>query len=265
MLASEPLISVITVVYNNAAGLETVINSVSNQTYGNLEHIVIDGGSTDGTIDVIRRHGSSFAYWVSEPDSGIYDAMNKGIIASHGQLIAILNSDDVFYSPDSISAIAEKYLSDNEFIVSPVVTSCYGENILIPVEKQPKLNQHLPFSHTCCVFPAGLFKRFGLYDTYYRIAGDSDFIMRLFTNGIGYHVIDTPVTFMSKGGISNQCILRERLEYCRAFVRHYNKPFVGLIGFFSTFPRWYMSTNKWFRYICLQLKKLKNSLNYLLR
>lgn len=256
--APHPLVSVITVVLNRADGLEAALRSVAAQTYDNLEHIVIDGGSSDGTIEVIRRYEASIAYWVSEPDSGIYEAMNKGIVASHGQLVAILNSDDVFYSPDSISSVAEKYTSDDEFIVSPVVAIRDGEATLVPVMEMPKLSKYLPFSHTCCVFPAKLFERFGLYDTQYRIASDSDFIMRLFANGIGYKIIDSPITIMSSEGISNQYILKERLEYCKAYTRHYNKPFVSIIGFLATFPRWYLATVKSVRY-CYQFIKKRRS------
>jgi glycosyltransferase involved in cell wall biosynthesis len=219
-----------------------VIQSVAAQTYANIEHVIVDGGSTDGTVDVIRRHEDAIAFWLSEPDTGIYEAMNKGICASHGQLIAILNSDDVFYSPDSIRLIAEKYRSDEEFIVSPVVTIRDGELKHVPVTGVATLHKNLPFSHTCCVFPAMLFRRFGLYDTKYRIAGDSDFIMRLITNGICYRAIDTPITIMSMAGASNKYILKERMEYCRIFAKHYNKPFAAVLGFLSTFPRWYVST-----------------------
>lgn len=249
-----PLVTVMTVVFNRKASIIATIKSVLGQSYPNIEYIVIDGGSRDGTLEIIKQYGDSIDYWVSEPDNGIYDAMNNGVLAAHGQLIAILNSDDVFYSPDSISSAVVKYISDDEFIVSPVITMRDGIFTLVPVEGRPELYKHLPFSHTCCVFPAELFRRYGLYDHCYQIAGDSDFIMRLFTNGIGYKVIDTPITIMSMGGISNQSYFKERQEYCRAFTRHYNKPFVGLIGFLSTFPRWYLGTVKWFRY-CYQFLK----------
>jgi glycosyltransferase involved in cell wall biosynthesis len=245
--ATLPLVTILTVVYNRADTVVATLDSVLGQTYPNIEYIIIDGGSTDGTLEVVKRYDAVVDYWVSEPDSGIYDALNKGLCLSHGALVGILHSDDVFCSPDSIAAVVEKYTSADEFIVSPVVALRDGRKSLIPVMTVPRLNRQLPFSHTCCVFPMALFKRFGVYDTNFHIAGDSDFIMRLFASGICYQVMETPITIMSMGGLSNQSLLKERLEYYRAFVRHYNNRFAGLTGFLSTLPRWYLAKSKLLR------------------
>jgi glycosyltransferase involved in cell wall biosynthesis len=91
---NNPLISIITIVYNGITTLEQTILSVINQTYKNSEYIIIDGGSTDSTVDIIKKYEKHFAYWLSEPDKGIYNAMNKGIKLSSGKYIALLNSDD---------------------------------------------------------------------------------------------------------------------------------------------------------------------------
>ena len=93
----NPKISIITVVKNNAKDLENCILSVLNQNYKNFEHIIIDGKSTDGTIDIIKKYNSKIYKWVSEEDNGLYDAMNKGINLATGDIIGILNSDDIFY------------------------------------------------------------------------------------------------------------------------------------------------------------------------
>lgn len=87
-------ISIVTVSYNAAKTIEQTIKSVINQTYSNIEYIVIDGGSTDGTVDIIRKYEDRIAYWVSEPDGGIFDAMNKGIKVATGEVVGIINSDD---------------------------------------------------------------------------------------------------------------------------------------------------------------------------
>ena len=91
-----PLVSIITVVLNNKKFLEQSINSVQNQTYKNHEHIIIDGKSTDGTVKILRKNNSKIDYWISQKDRGIYDAMNKGIRKAKGDIIGILNSDDIF-------------------------------------------------------------------------------------------------------------------------------------------------------------------------
>ena len=102
---SYPLISIITIVKNNAATVERAILSVLGQTYANIEYIIIDGGSTDGTLGVIRTYHSKIAYWVSEPDAGISDAMNKGISASTGVWHLLLHSDD-WLEPDGVANLA---------------------------------------------------------------------------------------------------------------------------------------------------------------
>jgi len=103
-----PLVSIITVVYNGEKYLEQTIQSVINQTYENIEYIIIDGGSTDGTIDIIKKYSEYISYWVSEPDKGLYDAMNKGIGIAKGKLIGMINSDD-WYELDTVAIMAEAY------------------------------------------------------------------------------------------------------------------------------------------------------------
>jgi glycosyltransferase involved in cell wall biosynthesis len=110
-MGQEPLISIITVVYNGAAFLEQTIESVINQTYKNIEYIVIDGGSTDGTLDIIDKYQEHVAHFVSEPDKGLYDAMNKGIAAASGDLIGTINSDD-WYELNALELVVAAFRRD---------------------------------------------------------------------------------------------------------------------------------------------------------
>jgi glycosyltransferase involved in cell wall biosynthesis len=105
-ITNNPLISIITVVFNGASTLEQTILSVINQTYENIEYIIIDGGSTDGTIDIISKYEDKIAYWVSVSDKGIYDAMNKGLENVHGNFVYFLNSGDVLYKNNILNKIA---------------------------------------------------------------------------------------------------------------------------------------------------------------
>jgi glycosyltransferase involved in cell wall biosynthesis len=89
-----PKLSIITINYNNVKGLEKTINSVVNQSYNDFEYIIIDGGSTDGSVDIIKKHENKIVFWVSEPDNGIYDALNKGVKHSNGEYLLFLNGDD---------------------------------------------------------------------------------------------------------------------------------------------------------------------------
>ncbi len=106
-LPAKPLISVITVVSNGEKHLEKTIQSVMNQAYDNVEYIIIDGGSTDGTVDIIRRYDDQIDYWVSEPDSGIYDAMNKAASTSNGNWLYFIGADDVLYE---VAEFADAYV-----------------------------------------------------------------------------------------------------------------------------------------------------------
>ena len=105
---NSPLISVVTVSYNAVDTIERTILSVLNQTYSDIEYIIIDGGSTDGTVDLIKKYADKITYWVSEPDQGIYDAMNKGIDVATGEWINFMNSGDSFYRQDVLSSLFDK-------------------------------------------------------------------------------------------------------------------------------------------------------------
>lgn len=119
---NNPLISVVTVAYNAVATIERTILSVINQTYPNIEYIIIDGGSTDGTVDIIKKYKDKIAYWVSEPDKGIYDAMNKGISVATGEWINFMNAGDCFYNNDVVKNILIERISLKTHVI-------YGDNI----------------------------------------------------------------------------------------------------------------------------------------
>ncbi len=113
-------VSIITVVYNGKNTIEDCIKSVAGQTYPDIEHIIIDGGSTDGTLDVIKKYNNKINGWISEPDKGIYDAMNKGMKHATGDVIGILNSDDIYADEFIMENVVNTILENN-------VDSCYGK------------------------------------------------------------------------------------------------------------------------------------------
>ena len=116
----EPLISVVTVVYDGAATLGQTIRSVLGQTYGNVEYVIIDGGSIDGTLDVIRSYEDRIDYWQSEPDGGIYDAMNKGIALATGEYVYVLGCDDFLVDEGIFERLKEHFLEDYDVISGTV-------------------------------------------------------------------------------------------------------------------------------------------------
>ena len=171
-------ISVITVTKNSEKFLEENIDSMNNQTYKNFEHIIIDGKSTDRTVEIIKKHKDKIDYWVSEPDKGLYDAMNKGIEVSTGDIIGILNSDDIYFS-DALK-IVNHYFSEQENL----------DFLFGTVEKYKLLHGFYPnkikwtfgFYTTHSV---GFFIKkssqdiLGLYDTQYKYSADYDLFYRM--------------------------------------------------------------------------------------
>ena len=117
-------VSIITVVYNNNKTISDAIESVINQSYKNIEYIVIDGGSTDGTVDVVKDYGSRIDKFISEPDNGIYDAMNKGVRLATGDVIGFINSDDLLNSEDCIECIVKRIVESDADIV-------YGDKVYV--------------------------------------------------------------------------------------------------------------------------------------
>ncbi len=122
----QPKISIITAVLNRVNTIEQTISSVVNQTYQNYEYILIDGGSNDGTVDVIKKYEDQIAYWISEPDNGVYDAFNKGILVAKGEYIHFLGSDDCLYAPDTLENVVKNL---NEKI--DILSCCVYINLFI--------------------------------------------------------------------------------------------------------------------------------------
>lgn len=171
-------ISVITVTKNSEKFLEDNLQSLKKQSYRNFEHIIIDGESTDKTIDIIKKHSSEISYWVSESDNGLYEAMNKGIKRATGDIIGILNSDDIFY-PEALS-IVNKYFSnyqDIDFLFGTV-----EKHKLMHGFNPKKINWTFGFYSTHSV---GFFikktsqLKLGLYDTQYKYSADYDLFYRM--------------------------------------------------------------------------------------
>ncbi len=120
--SSKPLVSIITVVLNNEKFLQECLDSLHIQKYKNYEHIIIDGGSTDNTIEIIRKNENKIDYWISENDSGIYDAFNKGMDLANGDYLGFLNSDDIYYSENTLDYVVDTFEKnlDLDFLYGPV-------------------------------------------------------------------------------------------------------------------------------------------------
>jgi glycosyltransferase involved in cell wall biosynthesis len=202
---SDPVVSVITAVYNRAALLPRCIASVAAQDYPRIEHIVVDGGSTDGTVDVIRAHERILGPWVSAPDRGVFDAWNKGLALARGEWIAFLGADDQ-YRPDAIRRYVEtaaanpaaEYISSRVALVYP---SGAGRLIGCPWSWH-EFRRHMCVAHVGSFHRASLFRRVGGYDIGYRIVGDYELLLRA-GDGLRTAFLNAVTARMDAGGQSD--------------------------------------------------------------
>lgn len=206
--ADKPLISVVTVVYNGEQFLEETILSVINQTYDNVEYIIIDGGSTDGTLDIIKKYDHAIDYWVSENDKGIYDAMNKGICVSLGQVVSILNCADLFLT-DALSEVSIFFSSDKKLSVLTGAIIKYDNfhefNLYTDEENFNSLiNYTMPCNHPATFVPLKVYKCFGLFNSFFKICGDYDLIYRFHFSGVKFYHSDFLFVRMQLGGVSEK-------------------------------------------------------------
>lgn len=199
-------ISIVTVCYNSAKTIRRSIESVISQPYDAIEYIIIDGGSTDGTLDIIRDYEDKIAYWCSETDNGIYDAMNKGIKKSTGDIIAFINSDD-WYVSDVFKVVADYFEQTQADVL-------YGDFRKVWTEKRTErfkldnlclddLYYRFLFCHQAMFFKRKLFDSIGLYNTNYKISADYEWVLRAYINNTRYVYLPKEICYFSYGGLSS--------------------------------------------------------------
>ncbi|ADN02511.1 glycosyltransferase family 2 protein [Spirochaeta thermophila] len=199
-----PLVTVITVSYNAERHLRDAIESVLSQTYPNVEYIVIDGGSTDGTLRILEEYSPSLDYWVSEPDEGIYHAFNKGLLLARGEIIGILNADDEYF-PHAVEESVGAILSSGvDYSIGEVIHM--DQKILMkpifPLSSK-RIYQEMPYPHIGAFFRRSVYKKTGLFDTRYTIAADHDMALRIIERGFLPVYAKRVIGKVRGGGISD--------------------------------------------------------------
>lgn len=208
-------VSVITINYNNKNGLINTIKSVINQNYSNFEYILIDGGSSDGSVEIINQYGSSINFWISEPDKGIYNAMNKGVMHATGDYCIFMNSGDTFFDDNVLSSVfSNQYNAD---IISGI--AYVGNKKWNPISEND-LSLFQFFIGGLC-HQATFIKRYLLIETPYDekqpVVGDSKFFIEtLIINHRSYKSINETVCRYETGGISSD-LIRQRKEIINIF------------------------------------------------
>ena len=202
----KPLISIITVVYNGERYISECIDSVINQTYSNIEHIIIDGDSKDKTVEIIKGFDNQVSFWISEPDNGIYDAMNKGSSIAKGEYALFLNSDDYLFDKNSIENAVNMAISKDSpplLVVGQIIHAVKGrefESWKYPLRADDLLQGNPP--HPSTLIHSSIYKSFP-YKTMYRFAGDYELWEMLRGKGL-YDVcfVDNIISVFRMGGVS---------------------------------------------------------------
>lgn len=205
-----PKVSIVTVCFNSAATIRDTIDSVLAQDYPDIEYIIVDGGSTDATIDIVKQYGNRIARFISEPDRGIYDAMNKGIRAATGGIVGMLNSDDFYIDAHAVSQLVRAMLDAN-------VDSVFADLVYVDPADTSRVRRYYDSSrwhpgrfrfgwmpaHPTFFIKRDWYERCGLFSLNYRIAADFEMLVRLFhRGGASYVHVARPIVKMRMGGVS---------------------------------------------------------------
>lgn len=210
-MPNKTLISLITINYNDKIGLERTLKSVTNQTYQDFEYIVIDGGSTDGSKEIIEQYSNKINYWISEPDNGVYNAMNKGILKANGEYLLFINSGDELYNLEVLKENL-KFIHTHDLV-------CFNINVVGEIDNYiKKYPSKISFSylyrdtlpHPATFIKKSLFEKIGLYDEHFKIVSDwKFFILALVKHNATYQYVDTVFSIFYFDGISSR---KENLE-----------------------------------------------------
>ncbi len=201
----NPKISIITPVLNGAKTIEQTINSVLKQSYRNIEYIIIDGGSTDGTVNIIKHYAESLSFWNSTPDSGISDAFNKGVLLATGEIIGIINSDD-WYELNAISLVVKEYIKNPEIDIFYGKTNFLysSSSKLYPTSKLAHVGLFygMALAHPSIFVQKRTYNSIGLFDLSYKLAMDYDFLLRSLLENANFKFIDHHLSNFRHGGLS---------------------------------------------------------------
>ncbi len=246
-------VSIITVTYNSGKYLEDCIESVIKQRYDNIEHIIIDGKSNDNTLAIIKKYESRISKWISETDKGMYDAINKGMVIATGDVVGILNSDDMLDSDDVITSIVNAFKEqDTEAIYGDLeYVDANDTNKILRIWKGRAFKRSrfrygwMP-AHPTFYIKRSLVEKFGFYENHYYTAADYEFMARyLYKNHVTAYYLPMLIVKMRMGGASNrnfrQRIRANRRDYLAmkrnkipfAFIASILKPLIKVNQFFK--------------------------------
>ena len=213
---NSPKVTIVTVVYNDAAHLERTMRSVLDQTYKNIEYVIIDGGSTDGTVAVIKKYADRLAYWVSEKDKGIYDAMNKGISRATGTWLNFMNSGDYFVSNNVFEKIFSADHAQSDLLYGSFIGNFSGQKVAcVAFDSVPdRAWQGMPLSQQALFTRTELMKK-NPFDTSFKVSADGNFVAQCVVAKRVFERLDMMIFEVGTMGYSHDNWLRARRENWR--------------------------------------------------
>jgi len=200
----QPKITIVTVTLNSEQYLENTITSVVNQTYPFIEYIIVDGQSTDGTFDIIKKYEHRISQWISEQDRGIADAMNKGIAMASGDFILFLHSDDYLLEKNSVEKVVSFMDGNNDIFAFSILFQTKSTLYKHKSVWNPLFNFKTKLFHQGVFCRRDLFDNIGLFDIQFQIAMDYDFFLRAYRKNCPVKLINNSVTVMRDTGISSK-------------------------------------------------------------
>lgn len=209
-----PLVSIITVVLNGERTIERTILSVLNQTYSHLEYIIVDGGSNDRTLEIIKKfeeENRGRIRFISEPDKGISDAWNKGIGMASGDLVGLINADD-WYEDDAVASVISCKPDDHTIVCGNVKLWNSSYQYRVKRSSISRIESKMTVWHPGMFCPLEVYKMVGLYDNHLKILMDYDFVVRCYLRGISFTFIDRGIANMKFGGVSTRLISKSMRE-----------------------------------------------------
>ncbi len=243
--SQRPLVSVITPVLNAANSLAQTVCSVLGQSYPNIEYIVIDGASTDGTLDILRSFDHGIDLWLSEPDAGISDAFNKGVALATGDIIGILNADD-WYEPEAVAIIVDAFSSGEVDLVCGALQYWQnGRRGLIFYSDHGNLHLESTVNHPTVFVKRPIYLQHGLFSMQYRYAMDYDLLLRFFLRGVRFLVLPDVLANMRLGGASDADVLPVSRELAIIKTTHMGRPLRH--GLYSAYHFMRTTLSKWLR------------------
>ncbi len=198
-----PVVSIVTVVYNSVADIEATIRNVFDLSYSKLQYIIIDGGSTDGTLEILEKYKNKIDLVISEPDKGIYDAMNKSIDYCSGEWIVFMNSGDIFNSNTTIDEVFQNFAFDeDEVLIYGKHKVAYGKKIVLKATiPLTELWKGMTIQHQSIFIRKTLLQRYP-FNLDYKFAADFDLVFNCYSKGLGIRFVDVFVSIVSANGVS---------------------------------------------------------------